>query len=134
MDIIIKTDIELLDINFIHQFISNSYWGRGRTKEETETCIKSSLNFGVYVNSKQIGYARVLTDYVTLVYIMDVFLDESYRGKGYAKELMNFILNYKEIKNVKSWRLATKDAHGLYKNFGFKAISQPQNMMERVIA
>ncbi len=86
--IVISKDKSKLDSNLIHSFITNSYWGRGRTIEEVEKTIENCLCFGVYKNENQIGFARVATDYVVFAYIMDVFILPEYRGKGYSKKLM----------------------------------------------
>lgn len=128
----INTDKKQLDVPFIHAFISTSYWGQGRTIETIQTCIANSLNFGVYLDGKQIGFARAVTDYAQFAYLFDVFIDEAYRGKGYSKELMAFILNCEELKNIKTWGLTTKDAHGLYKQFGFTELTNPENLMRRI--
>jgi GNAT superfamily N-acetyltransferase len=128
----INTNKENLDLYFIHEFISKSYWAKGRSLETMKTCIDNSLNFGVYLNNKQIGYARLVTDYGQFAYIMDVFIDPTFRGKGYSKQLVNYILNYPELSSVKIWRLATNDAHGLYKQFGFNHLKNPENLMEIV--
>lgn len=129
-DIIIDTDRSRLDIKFIHEFISNSYWAKGRTIETMKTCIDNSLNFGVYLQDKQIGFARVVTDYAQFAYIMDLFIQENKRGNGYSKKLMKYILEFDKLKNITVWRLATSDAHDLYKQFGFGALSKPEIFME----
>ena len=128
----ISTDISRLDIKFINAFISNSYWARGRTLETMQTCIDNSLNFGVYLQDDQIGYARIVTDYGHFAYIMDLFIQENYRGNGYSKKLMAFILDFEKLRNIKVWRLATNDAHELYRQFGFDKIAKPENIMELV--
>jgi GNAT superfamily N-acetyltransferase len=130
--IVITTDKARLDIAFIHAFISNSYWAKGRTLDTMITCIDNSLCFGVYFEGKQIGFARVVTDYAHFAYIMDLFIDEQHRGKGYSKALTKFILEYPPLQNITVWRLATSDAHGLYKQFGFDALAKPENLMERI--
>lgn len=131
--ITITTDKSKLDIKFIHAFISNSYWAKGRTIETMQTCIDNSLCFGVYIEGKQIGFARVVTDYGHFAYILDLFIDAAHRGKGHSKQLMSFILEYPPLQNIKVWRLATRDAHGLYKQFGFDALAKPENLMERIL-
>ena len=128
----INTDKNQLDVNFITDFISNSYWGKGRTKEMMQVCIDNSLNFGIYSNDRQIGYARVVTDFAQFAYIMDVFIHENYRGMGNSKKLMAFIMEFEQLKNIKVWRLATLDAHNLYKQFGFTSLEKPENFMEFV--
>ena len=131
-NIIISSEKKMLDLHFIHNFISNSYWAKGRTIEEVKICIDNSLNFGVYLNGKQIGYARVVTDYIVFAYLMDLFIDENYRKKGYSKLLMEYIMTNTLLKNVKAWKLATQDAHFLYEKFGFKLIEKPEKMMEKI--
>jgi Acetyltransferase (GNAT) family. len=128
--LIITYDKNKLDLEFITAFISNSYWAKDRTLKEMQTCVDNSLNFGVFLDEKQIGYARVVTDYFQFAYLMDVFIDEKYRGLGYSKMLMKHMLECDALKDVKVLRLATADAHELYKQFGFTALSKPENMME----
>ena len=131
-EIEINTIKNQLDINFINEFISNSYWAKGRTIETMQTCIDNSLNFGVYLQDRQIGFARVVSDFAQFAYIMDLFIQENYRGKGYSKKLMTYIMECDKLKNVTVWRLATTDAHGLYKQFGFDAIAKPEKLMELI--
>jgi len=131
-DIEINTDKNQLDLHFINEFISNSYWAKGRTKEIMQTCIDNSLNFGVYFQDRQIGYARIVTDFGQFAYLMDLFIEEKHRGKGYSKKLMKYIMEFASLKNVKVWRLATSDTHGLYKKFGFNALAKPEKLMELI--
>ncbi len=126
----ISTNINRLDINFIHTFITETYWAKGRTIETMQTCIDNSLNFGVYLQKKQIGYGRIVTDYGHFAYLMDLFIDSQHRGKGLSIQLMKFILNFDALNRIKVWRLATSDAHGLYEKFGFKLLLHPENLME----
>lgn len=128
--LIITSEKDRLDMEFITGFISQTYWAKDRSMETMQTCIDNSLNFGVFLDGKQIGYARVVTDYAQFAYLMDVFIDKAYQGKGYSKLLMKHILESESLKNVKVWRLATSDAHGLYRQFGFTELSKPENMME----
>ncbi|RQO30231.1 GNAT family N-acetyltransferase [Taibaiella sp. KBW10] len=135
LQISISTDKSKLDRSFIHSFISNAYWAKGRTMAAVETCIANSLNFGVYAPSgKQIGYARVVTDYVQFAYLMDLFIAEGERGNGYSKLLMAYILQEESLSNVRVWRLATSDAHALYAQFGFTAVQHPEKLMERIVS
>lgn len=129
-NLIITSDKNKLDLDYITAFISQTYWAKDRTLESMHTCVENSLNFGVFLEGKQIGYARVVTDYYQFAYLMDVFIDEKFRGKGYSKLLVKHILENESLKNIKVWRLATSDAHGLYKQFGFTELSKPENMME----
>lgn len=127
---VISTDKSKLDFNVIHGFLSSSYWANKRKPEVTKHSIKNSLCFGVYFKKTQIGFARVITDYATFAYLADVFILEEYRGRGLSKWLMEIILKYSEVQNIRRWFLATKDAHGLYKKFGFTALKEPEKIME----
>lgn len=128
----IDTNKARLNLPFIHQFITNSYWAKDRSSATMQLCIANSVCFGVYLNNVQIGFARVVSDLGQFAYLMDVFIDEQHRGNGYSKRLVDFILNYEAFKQVKMWRLGTSDAHGLYKKFGFNALAHPEKMMELV--
>jgi GNAT superfamily N-acetyltransferase len=132
--ITISTDKNLLDIPMIHQFLSNrSYWAKGRSLETVTNSIENSMCVGVYLETgKQIGFARIVTDYAIFGWIMDVFILEEYRGKAYGKQLMNYIVNCPELKNLGKMGLATADAHGLYKQSGFTGLAKPENAMELV--
>lgn len=128
--LIITSDKNKLDLEFITGFISQSYWAKDRTLKDMQTCVENSLNFGVFSDEKQIGYARVVTDYVQFAYLMDVFIDKEYQGLGYSKVLLKHIFESELLKQVKVWRLATTDAHELYRKFGFNELSKPENVME----
>lgn len=131
--ITISTDKSKLDIVFLQNFLKDIYWAAGRTHEEVQTTIDASVCFGLYLDDKQIGFARVITDYVVFAYVMDVFVDEQYRGHGYSSKLVDAMLKEPQLQKVKIWRLATKDAHFLYEKFGFTALATPERMMEKVI-
>ena len=131
--ITVSKDKTKLDVPFIQNFLKDVYWSAGRTMEEVQTTIDSSFCFGIYENDNQIGFCRVITDYVVFAYVMDVFIDENHRGKGYSSLLINAMMTEPELHQVKIWRLATSDAHFLYKKFGFSALAHPEKMMEKVI-
>lgn len=126
----VDSNLERLNLTFIHQFITNTYWAKGRSKETMQLCIDHSFNYGLYLDDEQIGFARVVSDLGQFAYLMDVFVDEKYRGKGYAKIMMEYILKDEKFVQVKIWRLATSDAHGLYQKLGFTALAHPEKMME----
>ena len=132
----ISTDKSKLDVNGIFDYLSNhSYWAKGRTKETIDISIANSLCFGVYSpNNKQVGFARVVTDYVVFAWLMDVFILPSFQNKGLGKLLMSEIMSHNDLQALKRWGLGTNDAHGLYEKFGFKQLAKPQNMMEYVMA
>jgi GNAT superfamily N-acetyltransferase len=129
----ISTDKKRLDIPLIHEFLSKeSYWGKGRDIETVKRSIENSFCFGVYNDDTQIGFARVVTDYAVFAWILDVFIIEDYKGKGYGKKLMSAIMTQDKLQNLQRWGLGTDDAHGLYEQFGFKPLRKPQSMMEIV--
>jgi GNAT superfamily N-acetyltransferase len=130
-DFLISTDPALLNIPLIHDFISNqSYWGQGRKIETVQRALNNSLNFGLYKHDEQVGFARVVTDYCTFAWLADVFVLEGQRGTGLSKWLMEVIISHPQLVNMRRWVLATKDAHGLYAQFGFKPLLQPERWME----
>jgi GNAT superfamily N-acetyltransferase len=131
--ITVSTDKNKLDVPFIQYFLKDIYWAAGRTMEEVQITIDNSFCFGIYLNDKQIGFARVITDYVVFAYLMDVFITEEHRGKGYSSILISIMMNEPKLKEVKIWRLATTDAHFLYEKFGFKTLAHPEKMMEKII-
>ncbi len=129
--LLVSTDKEKLDIPFIHSFLTNAYWSKGRTLEQVKKSIENSTCFGLYLNNEQIGFARVLSDKVIFAYLMDVFIIEEQRGRGYSKYFLNEIFNHQEFRDVKKWMLATKDAHNLYKMFGFTTVTNAEKWMEK---
>lgn len=131
--ITISTDKSKLDVSFIQHFLKDVYWSAGRTMEDVQTTIDHSFCFGIYLNKQQIGFARVITDYIVFAYVMDVFIDEKYRGKRYSSLLIDRMLKQDELQQVKIWRLATADAHFLYEKFGFALLARPERMMEKVV-
>src|ERR1044071_4419236 len=118
----ISTDPSRLDLDAIFDFLSRAYWANTRPHERTERAIQNSLTFGVYEGNKQIGVARVVTDYSIFAYLCDVFIHEDYRAHGLGTWLIQTILEHPNLKEVRRWVLVTSDAHGLYKRFGFASI------------
>lgn len=128
----ISTDRARLQIDRIQKFLTEeSYWAKERTREQTETAIKNSLPFGVYKGENQIGFARVVTDYATFAYLGDVYILEEFRGRGLSKRLMETIVNHPDLQGFRRWILATRDAHTLYKKFGFSGLRFPTRWMEK---
>ena len=130
--ITISSDKSKLDVAFIHKFLTTSYWAKGRTIEQVKKTIENSFCYGVYLNNKQIGFARIVSDTVVFAYILDVFIVEEERGKTYATILMNHFLNDKKLKEVTQWFLKTKDAHKFYKRYGFRRIDNAGWYMEKI--
>ena len=131
--ITVSTDKNKLDVPFIQHFLKDIYWAAGRTIDQVQTAIDHSFCFGIYLNDKQIGFARVITDYIVFAYVMDVFITQDHRGKGYSSILVDTMMKEPQLLKVQVWRLATADAHFLYKKFGFTVLSKPERMMEKII-
>lgn len=129
----ISTDKNKLQIGVIHAFLTNSYWAKGRTINEVKKTIEHCLCFGVYLKGNQIGFARVATDYTVFAYLMDVFILPENRGNGYSKQLMKAIIEEPQLSTCKVWMLKTKDAHNLYKQFGYTELQHPEKLMERLL-
>ncbi len=126
----ISTDHSRLDIDAICDFLSRAYWAKGRPRERTERALANSLVFGLYDGEKQIGLARVVTDYGIFAYLCDVFIHEDYRTHGLGKWLMETVMSHPDLQGLRRWTLATRDAHGLYKQFGWNALGNAENWME----
>src|SRR5687767_9642192 len=128
----ISTDRQRLDRGMIHEFLSReSYWAQGRSLEVVNRGIEHSLSFGIYRGPQQIGFARVVTDYATFAWLADVFVLEEYRRQGLGKWLIEVILAHPQLQGFRRWALATKDAHELYRSFGFNELMRPERWMER---
>ena len=117
----ISTDRARLDFDVLHDFISRrSYWARGRSLDLIKRSVEHSLPFGVYQNGRQVGFARVVTDYATFAWLADVFVLEEFRGRGLSKWLLEVVCAHPELQGLRRWVLATRDAHELYRPFGVK--------------
>ena len=125
----ISTDRTRLDIDVIHGFLQTSYWAADRRRSVVERAIQHSLCFGAYVGGHQVGFARVVSDRAVFAYLMDVFVLPAFRGRGIAKVLVRAVLDHPELQNLRIRLLATRDAHGLYEQFGFRALKDPDRWM-----
>ena len=131
MDIEISTDPNRLDVDLIHRWLSEeSYWAGGVSREIVARAIDNSLCFGVYLEGQQVGLARVVTDRATFAWLDDVFILDSYRGRGYGKALIAAVVAHPELRGLRRLLLATRDAHGLYAQYGFTPVA-PERFMER---
>ena len=130
----LSTDPARLDIDVICDFLARSYWANDRPRERIERSLAHSLVFGMYVEGKQIGLARVVTDYATFAWLCDVFIEDAYRGKGLGKWLMETILSHPDLQGLHRWLLATRDAHELYAQFGWKPLEKPERWMGKFLA
>ena len=131
-DYLITTDKTKLNLKVIHNYLSNeSYWSQNIPFEIVKAATENSLNFGLFFKEKQIGYARIVSDFATTAYLADVFVLKEFRGQGLSKWLMEIIMNHPDLQGLRRWILATKDAHGLYKQFGWKPMAAPERWMEK---
>ena len=133
---LISTDKSRLDLDVIHAFLSHSYWAAGIPRATVARSIENSLCFGVYDNAHQIGFARVISDFATYAYVADVFILEPYRDRGLGKELMASIMTHPRLQGLRRWSLGTRDAQGLYEQFGFQPVvnTRARTVMEIVDA
>ena len=125
----ISTEKEKMDIDLIHSFLTRSYWAEGISKEIVRRSIEGALCFGVFENEKQIGFARMITDRATFAYLADVFIIDEYRGLGLSKWLMEVIMSHPDLQGLRRLMLATRDAHELYKKFGFTSLNNVDRWM-----
>jgi len=131
-DYTISTDPHRIDLNAVHRYLGQSYWAPGIPKSVIARAVAGSLTFGIYRGAEQVGFARVITDLATFAYLADVYVLEEHRGRGLAKWLMEVIRSHPELQGLRRWLLATRDAHGLYAQFGFTPIARPESLMEIV--
>ncbi len=130
--LLISTDPALLDVDIVCGFLKRSYWASDRPRQVIEASLENSLVFGVYDGERQVGMARVVTDFATSVWLCDVFIDEAYRGQGIGKWLIATVLSHPGLQGLHRTMLATKDAQGLYRQFGFTSLHAPEFLMERL--
>ncbi|PCE27013.1 GNAT family N-acetyltransferase [Paraburkholderia acidicola] len=127
----ISTDTQRLDVGMIHRFLSEeSYWSLGISRATVERAIQHSLCFGAYCQNEQVGFARVVTDRTTFALLADVFVLKDHRGKGLSKRLMQHVVEHEDLQGLRRLLLLTSDAHGLYKQYGFKELANPARFME----
>ncbi|HKA36117.1 MAG TPA: GNAT family N-acetyltransferase [Thermoanaerobaculia bacterium] len=130
----ISTDKEKLDRGSIHDFLLGSYWAKGIPREIVDRSIENSLCFGLYDGSRQVGFARVISDLATFGYLADVFVIESHRGRGLATWFMETVMSHPDLQGIRRWMLVTRDAHGLYRKVGFTDLSHPERILEKLLA
>ena len=127
----ISTDKSRLDVAMIHRYLSEeSYWAKDIPRDLVERAIENSICFGAYDADQQVGFARVVTDRAAFAYIGDVFVLDSHRGRGVAKQLMQAIRDHPDLQRLRRWHLLTRDAHALYRQFGFQDLAKPEMHME----
>jgi N-acetylglutamate synthase-like GNAT family acetyltransferase len=130
-EFVVSTDRARLDLDVIHEFLTNCYWAKGIPRDVVRRSIEHSLCFGVYDGSGvQVGFARVVSDFATVAYLGDVFVLESHRRRGLSKWLMECIMQHAALHGLRRWILLTRDAHGLFEQFGFTPVKSPERYME----
>lgn len=128
----LSTDKTRLDVDAIHDFLAHSsYWAQGRPREVVVRTIENSMCFGIYDGARQAAFARVVTDCATFAWVCDVFVVEEYRGRGLGKWLMESIVTHPDLQSLRRILLATRDAHGLYSQYGFIPLDEPGRFMHR---
>ncbi len=130
-DYLITTDKKKMDIVAIHDFLSNySGWSKHILIDKVKVSIDNSLNFGLFHKNRQIGYARVISDFSTIAYLGDVYILENYRGKGLSNKLMNEVMCHPNLQGLRRWILLTSTATWLYKKYNFTNLAKPEIYME----
>jgi N-acetylglutamate synthase-like GNAT family acetyltransferase len=130
-DYLVSTDPARIDVAALHQFLNKSYWAAGISLSTVRRSLQNSLCFGVYKGLEMIGFARVISDYATFAYLADVFILPNQRGQGLSAWLIECITAHPDLQGLRRWCLVTRDAHGLYRRFGFTELKSPERWMER---
>jgi GNAT superfamily N-acetyltransferase len=131
---LVTTDPAKMQLDAIHGYLSRAYWCEGIPRSTVERAVENSLCFAVLHGEEQVGFARVVTDTATFAYLCDVYVLEEHRGKGLSKWMMECVVGHPKLQGLRRFSLATRDAHGLYKQFGFHAIAKPELLMEILVA
>jgi GNAT superfamily N-acetyltransferase len=127
----IVEDPARLDVEAIHGYLTRSYWAEGIPLEIVRRSLEHSINFSILHGTTLAGFGRVVTDRATFGYVGDVFVLEGHRGNGLSKWLMECMLAHPELQGLRRWVLLTRDAHGLYRRYGFEPLARPERYMER---
>jgi N-acetylglutamate synthase-like GNAT family acetyltransferase len=126
----VTCDPAKIDAGVVSTFLASSYWAKGIPEQTVAKSLANSLCFALLDGDQQVGFAKVISDRATIAYLNDVFVLPEYRGRGLAKWMMECVLSHPELQGLRRWVLATRDAHGFYKQFGFTALSKPEVFME----
>ena len=128
---LLSTDKSKIDVEAVHHFLSHSYWAQNIPVEVVQKSIDNSLCFAIYHQQRLIGFARAISDFATFAYLADVFILPGERGKGLSKWLMEIIMDHPQLRGLRRFTLATRDAHGLYAQFGFTPFDKPERWMQK---
>ncbi|MHB0971602.1 MAG: GNAT family N-acetyltransferase [Thermoanaerobaculia bacterium] len=130
-DYFITFDRDRIDLDVVHRYLSReSYWAANIPREIVEVSIRNSLCVSAFWGDAQVGFARVVTDYATFGYLADVFVVEAHRGRGISKRIVEAVITHPSLANLRRWMLVTRDAHGLYEQYGFRSLAHPERHME----
>ena len=125
----VSDDRGRLDLDVIHGFLSQAYWSPGIPRDVVERAIEHSVCVGAYAGGVQVGFARVVTDFATFAYLADVFVLPEHRGLGIGKAMMRTLRQHPDLQGLRTWLLLTRDAHRLYRQFGFSTLDDPNRAM-----
>lgn len=128
---VLTTDPARVDIDALHEFLVRSYWAANIPRDVVARSVRHSLNFTLLHEHRQVGFARVVTDYATFAYVGDVYVLEAHRGRGLSRWMMETMVACPELQGFRRWSLLTRDAHGLYAHVGFTPLAAPDRWMER---
>jgi GNAT superfamily N-acetyltransferase len=129
---VVSTDPARIDIDAVHAYLTTSYWATGIPRSVVERSIRGSLSFGLFDGSRQIGFARAITDRATFAYLADVYVLQEYQGRGLGTWLIEVVMAHPELQGLRRFLLVTRNAHGLYNKFGFHSVQRPERYMEIV--
>ena len=127
----VVTGYESMDMRAVHSFLTEAYWSKGVAFEVVDRAARHSLCFGLFQESRQIGFARVVTDKATFAYLADVFVLEAHRGQGLARLMLDAVFAHPDVQGLRNFLLLTRDAHGLYKKYGFSPLADATRLMEK---
>jgi GNAT superfamily N-acetyltransferase len=127
----ISTDPDRQDLAVVHGYLTRSYWAQGIPLDVVRRSIEGSIPFGVYRGAEQVGFARIVSDRATFAWLGDVFILETFQGRGLGKWLMECVVSHPELQGLRRWMLATRDAHGLYAQYGFTPVTESRFMERR---
>ena len=129
-EFVLTTDVARLDVAAVHAYLTTSYWAEGIPLETLERSLKGSICFGLLHGARQVGFARIISDGATFAYLADVYVLEEFRGQGLSKWMMECMKKHPDLQGLRRWMLATRDAHGLYRQYGFQPLAKPERFME----
>ena len=131
-DVVVTSEPGAVDVDAVHAFLTTSYWSPGIPRETVARAIAGSIPFSLLHRGRQIGFARVITDRATFAYLADVYVLPEHRGRGYARKIMDAVMSHPDLQGLRRFRLVTRDAHALYRRYGFTDLADPARHMERL--